>query len=898
MPEWAQGTDAAELAIAELLGAWDEKSEADKLVAEQLSKNAYGEWIGKMREIVLRPGTPLTQRDGTWKVVSRYEAWYGLGPKLFDEHLDRIREITVTVLREPDSQFDLPPDERYAANIHGKVPTHSHLLRNGLAETLALLGSHPRALTSCSTGKAAATAVLAVRAILDGADWVLWASLDHLLPSLAEAAPTEFLDAVEHGLKTEPCPFDALFAQEGEGFMGRNYMTGLLWALETLAWDPEYLTRVVVILGELATRDPGGTWGNRPANSLSTILLPWLPQTCAPIPKRKTAVATLLNEVPKVGWKLLLTLLPSSHQVSSGSHKPSWREIIPDDWSGTVTHREYWEEVDGYAELAITAAQRELSKLAELIERLDHLPTPARDKVLAHVSSEVVVSMPEQERVRLWNELVDLVSKHRKFADAQWAMNPNVVNEIAAVAEKLAPSAPIYRHQRLFSERDHELYEEKGNYNEQRIRLQERRESAIKEIFAADGTEAVFEFARTVESPWRVGIAFGSFAPDDVDEKILPKFLDSESKSLEQLTSGFLRAKFHKLEWQWIDKIDTSQWSRLQKGQLLAYLPFRPDTWERAAQLLGDDQSTYWSKANANPYETESDLAFAVDRLVEYSRPHEAMMCLEKMLADEKSLDSQQAIRVLQAILDSSEHDRARDPDAIVEIIKALQNDPNANPDDLFQIEWAFLPLLDQQHDVGPKLLDQRLADDPNFFCDVIRIVFRSDKEEATSKTLSEKDKNIATNAYRLLSRWRTPPGMQLDGKFNSGALTNWLEQVKKICAESGHLGSALSRIGHVLVYAPPDPDGLWLHHAAAKALNAKDADDMREGFRVELFNLRGTHTWTAGKEELDLAAKYRAQAEAVESSGYYRLANCLRDLAGSYGRDAEREASTHPHDN
>ena len=36
--------------------------------------------------------------------------------------------------------------------------------------------------------------------------------------------------------------------------MGSNYMTGLLWALETVAWDAEYLTRVVVSLGELASK--------------------------------------------------------------------------------------------------------------------------------------------------------------------------------------------------------------------------------------------------------------------------------------------------------------------------------------------------------------------------------------------------------------------------------------------------------------------------------------------------------------------------------------------------------------------------------------------------------------------------------------------------------------------
>jgi hypothetical protein len=110
--------------------------------------------------------------------------------------------------------------------------------------------------------------------------------------------------------------------------MGSNYLTGLLWALETLAWDAEYLPRVVVILGELAVRDPGGNWANRPANSLAEILLPWLPQTCAPLPKRRAAVETLLKEHPEVAWKLLLSLLPSAHQVSSYSRKPAWREII------------------------------------------------------------------------------------------------------------------------------------------------------------------------------------------------------------------------------------------------------------------------------------------------------------------------------------------------------------------------------------------------------------------------------------------------------------------------------------------------------------------------------------------------------------------------------------------
>lgn len=891
MPEWSKGTDASELAVAELIGAWNENSEADKAVVEILSKKAYGGWIGKMREVALRPGTPLIQREGVWKVIARYEGWYALGPRLFDEHLDLIKEVAVSALCERDPQFDLPPDERYAAGINGKVLNHSNQLRNGLADSLALLGSHPKALTSCSFDKAETTAFLAVREILADADWVLWASLNDLLPLLAEAAPREFLETVENALNSDPCPFDMVFAQEGAGIMDRNYMTGLLWGLETLAWDANYLTRVVVILGELAVRDPGGNWANRPANSLSTILLPWLPQTCAPIQKRKAAILTLFNDLPDVAWKLILDLLPRSHQVTSGSRKPAWREMIPDEWSKGITQREYREHIASYAELAISTAKQDISKLAELIDRLDDLPPPARDHLLTHLKSNTVISMSQADRLMLWTKLTDLVSNHRKFADAEWALKPDVVNEIALIAESLAPEAPIYLHQRLFSERDFNLYEEKSSYEEQLKVLENLRKKAVGEVFEAGSFEAVLEFAKSVERPWFVGVAFGMIAANDIEEKILPTLLESENNSLAQFAGGFVWGMFRDRRWQWVDDIDTSLWKLSQKGQFLVYLPFTPDTWKRANQLLEEDESPYWSKTNANPYETEEGLEQAIDCLVQHNRPHEAIRCLER-LRHKQPLDSQQAVRVLQAVLHSSESAHAMDIHAIVEVIKALQDDSDISTDDLFQIEWAFLPLLDRHHGASPRLLEQRLADDPAFFCEVIRTVFNS-KEERPVEEPTEQQKNLATNAYRLFREWSVPPGSQKDGTFNGDALTTWLEDVKMACVESGHLEIALLMVGHVLIHAPPDPDGLWIHLSAARALNAKDAKDMRDGFRTELFNSRGAHVVDPkGREERELAEKYRRQAEEIEDCSYHRLATSLRELAASYEHAAERQAS------
>ena len=351
---------ASELALSVLLGAWSETSDGDKKIVETFVDDLYSRWVKIMRETLSQPEAFLSHKENKWRIVNRTDAWQRLAPLIFDEQLDKLQEVAVKALQERDPQFDLPPEERFTASVHGKNLSHSSLLRQGLAESLAMLGSLPKTLISCTIGKAERTAAIAVKDVFSNADWKLWASLNPLLPFLAEAAPDQFLDAVENALRSTICPFDTLFAQEGKGIFGNNYLTGLFWALETLAWDEQFLTRVTVLLGELATRDPGGRWANRPANSLTTIFLPWFPQTKAPVQKRRIAIESLLAEAPDVGWKLLLTLLPNAVQTSSGTHKPTWRDFAVGESSSAVPSGEYWDQVSNYAELMLDQARRDL----------------------------------------------------------------------------------------------------------------------------------------------------------------------------------------------------------------------------------------------------------------------------------------------------------------------------------------------------------------------------------------------------------------------------------------------------------------------------------------------------------------------------------------------------------
>jgi len=851
------------------------------------------QWVAAVREVSLLPGSPIEQTDGRWKVDDRIAAWKALGPRIFDDYLDRFHKVAVEVLREENPEFDLEKDQRFAASLYGKTLKHSQSLRKGLAETLALLSAYPQYLTSCSRYKAENTARLTVQDILKHASWNIWASLNDVMPLLAEAAPKEFLDAIEHALKEQPSPLEGVFAQEGSGIAGRIYITGLLWGLETLAWDPAYLARVVVVLGELAARDPGGNWANRPANSLWTILLPWFPQTCAPVAKRISAVAILQKELPEVAWNLLINLLPRSQQSSSMTHKPVFRNTIPDDWTEGTTDADYVEQINAYAELAIEAAKHNRNKLVALVRRMNNLPFNAREQVLEYLASDAITSLPEDERLPIWNELVEMLTIHHKYADAEWAMPGKEIERLTGIANALQPQSPILKHRRLFTERDFDLYEEKDDFHQQQSLLDQRRHHAIEDAYADEGIAGIFDLAETVESPWKVGFAFGETARDADEKQILPSLLESESKAMTYCAAGFVLGRLQSRGWTWVDNLDMNTWTTEEKATLLARLPFNNETWVRAIHVLGSHEKLYWEKAQVNPYQAKEDLQWAVDRLLESNRVNAAISVLDKMFYSQESMNPHQIVRVLNALAPTKEEAGALDPHAITQLIGVLQKNPETNPNELFKIEWQFLALLDGMSAPSPVTLERALGTNPHFFCEVIQLMFRSKNEDESSEPPTKNRQALASNAFRLLQNWSTPPGSNEDGTFDGEALTKWFEQVKLECSESGHLEVAKEYVGKVLFGSPPDPSGLWLHKASAEILNARDADDVRNGYAMAIFSSRGVYFPDAeGRAERDLASYYRKKAEDVELSGYHRLAEALKEVAKSYDRQAEQSAT------
>lgn len=889
---------ASAIALANLIGGWNDNREADAAAISKLVDEKFSRWILKLQEMLQIEDSPIKFREGQWHVSQRLHVWQSLGQRIFDKSVEAFKACIVSVLAERDPKFELLPKQRFGAAFQEKTFLHSPALRRGLAETLALMGTHPKALANCSDGKVRSAPILSVREIFQEADWVTWGSLNDLLPLLAEAAPEEFLSVVERELGKDPCPFDQLFEQECDGVTGENYMRGLIWALESIAWSEQHLVQACILLSELSMRDPGGNSGNRPFNSLVSILLPWLPQTDASADKRKVAIETIVKEQPNIAWKMLLSLLPRPQQLSTRSYSPTFKSTGA-NVERFVSREEYRQQVNHYVDLALGLATGHVEKLVEIAEVLDRLPFEKISLFADKLTSINLQSEPPGDTVKLWKNLKRFIARQHRLAKEKSTDVPIVIADLEEIAKSIEPKNPAYHYQKLFGHNDPEFYRDPvGDWEEKRRKQEERRLVAIKEILEFGGPSAILEFVEIADAPIFVGNSLGSLADDNLDYHFLPDKLSTDDRLTSDFLMGYARARFRRNEG-WIWQLHINKWTKPEIGKFFALLPFSPVIWNEVTDLLSDSDHEYWKRVNPNPYEASGDLKFAIDKLIDNGRPTLALACLNRVIQDKHPLNVSQAERAFGELVKSSESRDAADRHDVLEVLKALQEAPNADPGVIGKIEWQYLQLLDRELGLAPKMLEHQLASNPSFFCDVIKVLYRSKHEPKDSRTEpSAQEQSLAKNAWTLLHDWQIPPGIGVDGVFDSNHFTKWLERTQTLCTESGHLSVAMIHVGSVLFYGPPDPDGLWIHRTIAEALNKKDSEKLRVGFSQQIFNSRGVH-WVdpSGQPEIELAQQYRDKAEIIENAGFQRLAASLRAIAESYVRDAEKVIAEHETD-
>ena len=332
-------------------------------------------------DLLQRDDCPVWCVDQYRGVVSKIDALFAISPWMTARDVTDFVDFAEYVLSESDPALELPADQRWAAGLYGKVREHSNALRTGVCETLVMLSVHGNALFRARVGIDVAACVAdLVKRLLTPFTSDKLRSHDRDLPGYAEVAPSEFLALLEEDLKRSEPVVQDLLTPVGSGVFEHPARTGLLWALERVAWNPRTLMRVVCILARLSRTKIHDNWINKPIGSLSAIFLSWLPQTAASLDDRIKALETLCRRYPDIGWQICIQQFEGRQQLGHFNDRPRWRSDAGGAGRG-VSGRERYEFARKALDLAISWLKHDGTTLGDLIDRLGGMPEKDRISV-------------------------------------------------------------------------------------------------------------------------------------------------------------------------------------------------------------------------------------------------------------------------------------------------------------------------------------------------------------------------------------------------------------------------------------------------------------------------------------------------------------------------------------
>ena len=880
-PAWMK--EGPNLVPAILAGAWDSTNSLDRAIIEQIAGGTTYPQVERLVRASSGDADPSFDLVGAiWKVRAPMDAFVRVGRFIGAQDVVLLREAMLKVFSQLESQ---PDPDAFVSVSSAKPEGYSEWLRDGLATTLLLFAvwsEQAEVNLGGETGQQFANRLLKDLPGLSTDPRVL-TSLKDELPLLAEAAPDPLLGALEHMLEGDGAMIHPIF-NEYKGFLHPTYRhTGVLWALETIAWDPEYFRRAVLALAKLAAIDPGVKLGNTPANSLAEIFLLWHPNTNASSVQRLGALKEIAQSLPEVGWRLVITLLPTVRGASFPSAKPRLREASD---RRQITYSELWEDEAAVARLAVTLASDDVSRWLVLLPRIHAFAPPERQ--VAVEGLERAMSKADTDNLkRLWEKLRDEVARHERFSGADWTLPPDQLTPFQALVAKYAPTDPITPVAALFNTwaLDDSADSTKSN---------QRRRDALLRLYNDEGPDAILRLAGSAQVPYLLVEALGAAGLS------APQIEDLLSRSLAENPGSTLTLGLCGIFRQIVGAKDAEVWLRSAVADrglsteavsvLMETWPDGRETWSAVRRFGPECVMDYWTRRRPS-YLTGSRRAL-LERILMFLRFGRAVEAIQSSINRLNEVPTKLLFRMLDGVIPEL-NSKAVPVDTmtsyyIEKALEALDGRADASEDQIAAREYSFLPLLEFS---GRSLRVHRLmAHNPAFYHQILQDVFKGEKENEPPNEPDDRAKARWRLSYSLLRHFSTIPGLTPAG-IDVQALRSWIDQVRELGRETDRIAVTESNIGRLLAHSPLNSDGGWPHRCVRDEIERMRSVELERGLQVERYNMRGVYgkaVFEGGDQERQLAEEYRRYAAIA--AAWPRTSALLTAIAKGWGRDAERE--------
>ena len=904
-PSWAADSKTTRMLIPMMMvGSWHAQSPADCGVMETLAGTEYAEVEKSVMELLRFDDPPIWAVEQFRGVASKIDSFFAVQAALISKDLDDFLSVAKLVLDESDPALGLPADKRGFASLYNKARQYSRALREGICETLVLLAVHGNSAFGRRLGIDVESRItLLVRELLTPLTPDRLMSQVGDLPFYAEAAPQEVLRIIEADLKSAKQSIHLLLRPAESGVFGSCPRTGLLWALENLAWKPERLLPVSLVLARMAEDKINDNWSNKPEASLESFYRCWMPQTAAPLENRKKALEALTRKYPVVAWKVCVQQFASYQGAASGNYRPRWRDDATGAGQG-VTNRERWEMRRKALDLALEWPNHNENTLGDLVMQLQ--------------------SLSEEDRYRLWDLIkswaenkaedkskADLRERIRRYAltdrSARRGLDSDIRLQSREIADLLTPGDIVMRHEWLFragwveSSAD-EVHNEKLDFEKSQARINEERTAALKEIWQQRGLNGILALVAIGGADAVIGWHLGAHVKKTQAYGFIKNCLAASPsgvavEKLNELIRGFIGTRSNDDREGLLTKL-TPLLHSTELVRLLKCFPFTSITWAHVDKHSSEVQSQYWQEVFPGWIPPDSsDINEIVDRLIAASRPRLAFNSVHYVL---EKVETSRLARLLREVATCPNEEVGTNQINAHEVSEAfdlLQKRAGVSNEELAQLEFMFIQaLIDSEH--GIPNLELQIGRSPTMFVQALALVHKRDDDGVDPPEWRIDDQgrrsSVANAAWHLIRGIKRTPGTIDDGTVDLTLLRRWVVEARVLCAKHGRAKIGDQMIGQILAVAPEGKDSIRPCEPVREVLEEVGSEDIAKGFTIAVRNSRGVWSRSldeGGVQERALAENFQRSSQKLAYE-YPFVSSILADLAASYENQGLREDS------
>ena len=881
-PKW--GNSIVDLFPAIMVGKWNDSCPGDKEIIKKLAGMEYGEFELSLSKHVEEEDSPLLHIAHFWRMQSPYEAIeYTLRSKHIPcSFFDTYRDICLELIKDDDVEAveELEKSEFY---FHKYNQKYSNAIKEGVFQNLCLLS-----VLDNSENKEIAQWVDNTIALMLK-DWSLarFLSNRHFLTSLAEASPNSFLNYVEHIPQEQ---LDNVFLPRKKVLSLSEWnisYTELLWALELLAWDAEYLNRVTRLLLNFTEYANDSNYENRPINSLYNIFRFFLPQTYVPFGDRMTILESLAPKYKKSIFILCKRICESLNagNILAPSVHFKWRMFGMLETPKSCLYPTL-SELNRIIDLMLQSCDYNGDSIAELITISSNANMGAVRTTFLNAIKQHLDEVDDKQIII--DTLRKDITKHKQCEGDRWALSEMELKPYQELFDAIEPKDVLLKHAWLFDDYYAQIpYKRCHDYREKYEEQEKVRLEALREIVQNKGEKSLWDFVQIVKFPESMARSIVSLFDDKLTDEVLEKY--KLGKLNESFTKSYLTALYNK---------DVQRYLNWAKGfvleednlSIVLYAPGYTATLADIAERSKEIKRCYWENVQVGIW-TKTESERVVRELKNVNRYSEA---IEIISSDRENIQIPD-IEVVEVLYDyitkGTVQNRHPDMYYISLILEKLDKseDPNVIKPLVF-IEFVLFRQLEHRLDTNELRLSKELSRSPELMMQLVELADLPDDRdvEKLEGTPLENKKLLSTCAFHILYFGHNIVSFyNEEGVLDGDYMKQYIEQLLKLAKERKRTNAIDHIIGGILGDIPRDEN--YPPTALCEILENLNNDKVDDSLRTRIYNSRGVSVRACnegGEQERSIVSRFEAYKEKTKLL-YTRMTRIFDCLINDYKREA-----------